>query len=95
MCFYLRFHRKASYYTHTINGALTQLRQIDKVIQTEPIPSITGGITCDKNEIKLLSVPPKLGGLWIPIFAESYQVEYKNSVKLTEGHCTKIINQTQ
>ena len=78
----------------TIKGASTQLRQVDQVIQTEFIPSITGGITRNKDERKLLSLPRKLGGLDIPMFVESFQVEYENSVQLTEGICTKIINHT-
>ena len=44
---------------------------------------------------KLLSLPPKWGGLNIPLFTESCQVEDENPVKLTERLCAKIINQTR
>ena len=59
------------------------------MIQTEFIPSVTGGITSNKEEIKSLLFPPKLGGLGIPIFAESFQVAYENSVKPREEVFTK------
>ena len=39
----------------------------------------------DKGERKSLSLCLKLGGLIIPIFAESCQIKYENSVKHTEG----------
>ena len=54
---------KLIYHMRTIKWASTQLRQVDQVIQTKFIPSITGGITFNKDERKLLSLPPKLGGL--------------------------------
>ena len=41
------------------------------------------------RERKFLSLPTKLGGLGKAIFAESCQVEYENSVELTEGLCSK------
>ena len=91
---------KVTYYMCTIKGASTKFRRVDQVIQVECKPSITGGITCNKDERKLLSLERKLlsrtlklVGLCTLIFAGSCQVEYKNSVKLTKGLCTKMINQ--
>ena len=94
-CFITGFRHKVTYYMRTINGASNQLQSLDQVIQTEFIPSITGGIICNENYRKLLSLPPKLDGLGLPIFAEISQIEYENSVKLTEGLCSKIIQQTR
>ena len=54
------------------------------------MPSITGGITLNKDERKLLYFLPKLGGLGIPKFEESCQVEHEISVNLTEGLRTAI-----
>ena len=42
------------------------------MIQTE---LIRGGITCNKGDRKSLLFLPILGGIDIPTFAESYQVE--------------------
>ena len=89
------FRHKVTYYMRTIHGASNQLKRLDQVIQTEFIPSITGGIICNENDRKLLSLPPKLGGLGLPIFAEISQIEYENSLKLTEGLCSKIIQQSR
>ena len=52
------------------------LRHIDEVITKEFIPVITRGVKCSENERKLLSLPPKLGGLGIPIFSETADFEY-------------------
>ena len=91
---------KVTYYMCIIKEASTKFRRVDQVIQVECKPSIAGGITCNKDERKLLSLERKLPsltlklvGLCILIFAESCRVEYKNSVKLTKGLCTKMINQ--
>ena len=48
----------------TIKGGLTQLRRVKGVIEIVFIPSITGGITCNKDDGRSL-----LGGLDIPALA--------------------------
>ena len=77
----------------TISSASTQLKRLDEVVQSEFIPVITDGVFCNKMERKLIALPPKLGGLGIPIFAETSNDEFENSIKLTECLSTKIINQ--
>ena len=67
-----------------IKGESTQIRRIEKIIETEFMSSTSGGITCTKNERKLLPFSLKLGGLGIPKFEDSYQVEYKISENFTE-----------
>ena len=56
-----------------------QLNQLDEAITSEFIPAITGGIHCSNIKRKLLSLPSKLGGLGIPIFAEISNQEYEYS----------------
>ena len=87
------FKHKLNYCMRTIPGIKNQLKQLDDVISTELIPAITGGITCSNLERKLLSLPPKLGGLGLPIFSEICDIEYANSIMLTEDLRTKIIQQ--
>ena len=77
----------------TISGAEHQLQRLDHVIQTDFIPAITKGTFCNEDGRKLIALPPKLGGLGIPIFSEISQHEFKNSTKLTEKLCSKIIQQ--
>ena len=77
----------------TISSASTQLKRLDEVVQSEFINMITGGVFYNKMKRKLIALPPKLGGLGIPIFAEVNNDEFENSIKLTECLSTKIINQ--
>ena len=90
--FIARFLHKVTHYMRTIKGGLTQLRRVKGVIEIVFIPSITGGISCNKDARMLLPCPPKLCGLGIPKFTQSCQVKYKFSVKLAERLRTKIIS---
>ena len=48
-----------------------------KIILTEFIPAITGGIIIKENERKLLSLAPQAWGLGVPIFEELCEKEYQ------------------
>ena len=57
------------------------LRKVVEVILTEFIPAITGGVVIiTKNDRKLFSLAPLLGGLAIPIFEKLCKREYQNSI---------------
>ena len=77
----------------TIPNISDQLKKFDDVVSTEFLPAITGGINCSDIERKLMSLPPKLGGLGIPIFSEIADQEFNNSVLLSNDLSTKIQNQ--
>ena len=70
-CFIIGFKHKPTYFMRTIPNIGKELKQLDDVVRTEFIPAITGGINCSDLERKLLSFPPKLGGLRIRIFSET------------------------
>ena len=74
----------------TIPGIRKLLRKVDEIILTEFIPAITGGIFITENERKLLSLAPRLGGLVIPIFEELCEIEYQNSIMISEHLCNRI-----
>ena len=76
-CFIAAFKHKPSYIMKTIPDIYDQLNELDEVITSEFIPAITGAIHCSNIERKLLSLPSKLGGLGIPIFAE-FQIKNMN-----------------
>ena len=59
-----------------------QLKELDDVIKTEFLPAITGGINCSDIERRLMSLPPRFGGLGFPILSESSQKEYQFSTIL-------------
>ena len=83
-CFISGYKHKWNYYMRTIPNISNLLRQIDDVITKEFILAVTGGVKCSENEKKLLSLPPKLGGLGIPIFSEASDFEYSNSKMVTK-----------
>ena len=77
----------------TIPNISHQLKQLDEIVRTEFIPAISGCINCSDIERKLLSFPPKFGGLGIPIFSEIADKEYKFSRMISKDLTTNIINQ--
>ena len=77
----------------TIDGIGDFLHQLDYIITTKFIPNITGGIQPTENERLLFSLPPSMGGLGIPIFAEEANNEFKNSIEMTRNLANNITNQ--
>ena len=77
----------------TIPNISSHLKRLDEVITTEFIPAIIGGINCSDIEGKLMSLPPKLGGIGIPIFSVIADKEYEFSQMLSNNIISKIINQ--
>ena len=65
----------------TIQEISKQLQRIDEIIMTEFNPAIMGGIICFQVERTLILLPPKFGGLGIPIFAKLADNEHENSVQ--------------
>ena len=79
----------------TVPNTAAYLQQIDEIVQTELIPAITGGITCSEEERKLLSLPPKLGSLGIPIFSTISDAEFENPKHFTASLQKNIIEQNR
>ena len=92
-CFLSGYKHKFSYHTRTIPGIGKLLRKVDEVILTEFIPAIAGGISITENDRKLLSLAPRLVGLVIPIFEELCEIEYQNSMMISEHLCNGITDQ--
>eukprot|EP00794_Sanderia_malayensis_P005131 gene5131-biopygen4184 len=92
-CFISGYKNKVTFFMRTIPGISENLKQLDQVILTDFIPSFTGRILCTEIQRILLSLPPKLGGLGIPIFSEITDVEYLNSQRLTNSLRQNIFNQ--
>ena len=77
-----RFKHKLIYFMRTIMNTKIQLKELDDVIKTEFLPAITAGINCSDIERRLMSLPPRFGGLGFPILSESSQKEYQFSTIL-------------
>ena len=82
-----------NYYTRTIPNISNDLRQVDEVITNNLLLAITEGITPTSNERQLFALPPSLGGLGIPIFAEQAVIEFENSQNITKYLQNNIIEQ--
>ena len=74
----------------TIPGIRKLLRKVDEIILTEFIPAIKGGIFITENDRNLLSLEIGLGGLGILIFEELCEIEYQNSIMISEHLCNRI-----
>ena len=83
-CFTAGHKHKLNYCMRTIEDIRPSMRRFDDALTTLLISEITGGIIPKPLERKLLSLPPSLGGLGIPIFEETSVVEFENSKSLTE-----------
>ena len=92
-CFLSGYKHKFNYYMRTIPGIGKLSRKVDEVILTEFIPAITGGIFITENDRKLSSLAPRLGTLGIPIFEELCEIEYQNSIMISEHLCNGITDQ--
>ena len=94
-CFISGYKHKLSYCMRTIPDIGHLLKRVDDVILTELILAITGGINVNVAERKLISLPVKYGGLGIPIFSEISNLEYENSMLVTENLRNKINEQVR
>ena len=92
-CFVNGYKHKITYFMRTIDGINKFLDQLDEVITRNLIPNLTGGIQPNELERQLFSLPPSMGGLGIPIFAEQATIEFENSIKMTQSLSNNIINQ--
>ena len=89
------FKHKLSYIMRTIPNAKDALSSIDDAVRLNLLPALMGGHICTDEERLLFSLPPKLGGLGIPIFKLISDREYYYSRKLTESTIAVIKQQTQ
>ena len=82
-----------TYIFRTIPGIKHLLQPLENAIKDHFIPAITRNHLCNEYEWRLLSLPPKMGGLGIIIPMEIAEVEFENSCKLTKSIQDHIILQ--
>ena len=75
---------KLTYFMRTIPGIGQKLKPLDKCITEKLLPSFFGG-QLTPLERKIMSLPPKLGGLGIPILEELAEEEYEMSIAATRN----------
>ena len=69
------------------------LQPVEDVIHHKLIPALCKGRSCNDDELLLLSLPIKLGGLGIPDLKRIAALEYDASKSVTEHIAKKIINE--
>ena len=87
------FCGRLNYFIKTTPNLSTILHELDQVITNELIPAIADGLVVSSEERVLLSLPVKLGGLGIPILAESCKTEYQNSLLVCSQQVAAIVTQ--
>ena len=90
-CFITGFKHKPTYFMRTIPKIGKELKQLDDVYELNSYRNYRR-INCSDFESKLLSFPPKLGGLGIPIFSETAEREYKFSTTISKDLTSRIVN---
>ena len=88
------FRSKLTYFIRTIPEINELLRPLEDIMRNEFIPAITGGIVCSNDERKLLSLPPRLGGMGLTVFSDECDLEYNNSRNITASLRKSIVEQS-
>ena len=78
----------------TIPDICQHLQKLDQYVEKVFIPALIDGHIPSNVERKLLSLPVKLGGMGIVIFADIAKTEYQNSRKIIESLAKLHLEQT-
>ena len=78
----------------TIPDICQHLQKLDQYVEKVFIPAPLDGHIPNKVERKLISLPVKLGGMRIVIFADIAKTEYQNSRSITESLTKLHLEQT-
>ena len=76
---------KVTYTIRTIPDICQHLQKLDKYVEKVFIPALIDGHIPNNVERKLLSLPVKLGGMGIVMFADIAKTEYQNSRNITKS----------
>ena len=79
-----------TYYLRSIPDMENFMQPVEDAIRFKLIPNLTDGHHCSDNERLLLSLPPRLGGLGIPILTKIASEEYQFSKMVTKPLSMKI-----
>ena len=85
---------KVTYTMRTIPDIFQQLQKLNQYVEKVFIPALIDGHIPNNVEKKLLSLPVKLGGMRIVIFADIAKMEYQNSRNITESLIKQHLEQS-
>ena len=77
------YQQNLTYLLRTIPNIEDQLKKIDEVVSHKMISAIIGGHIINNAERVMLSLPIRLGGLGLNIFAETAENECRYSIRIT------------
>ena len=79
------------YFLRTIPNIPHLLLSVKRTMRNKFMPVVTGCHICRDKERVLISLPTSYGGLAIPIFHDTAEIEFMNSSKIT-SELTALIN---
>ncbi len=89
------FAHKFNYVNRTIPNIKEELQPLENIIRHHFIPALCEGRTCNDHERQLLSLPVKMGGLGIINVTEMCDLEFQQSIKVTQNLVRNIANQNE
>ena len=78
----------------TMPSSESELSSLDEFLEKCFLPALTGRASFTRDEMVLLRLPARLGGIGLPDFARMVATELEASLKMTEGQVKEIILQS-
>ncbi|MCH2405735.1 MAG: hypothetical protein MK200_06040, partial [Nitrosopumilus sp.] len=88
------FQHKFTFTMRTIPDISAGFKRLDDVITNKLIKNIFNR-ECTEIERKLFALPVRLGGLGMNVLSEMCEIQYKNSVAVTESLVENVVNQQE
>ena len=77
------YQHKLTYFLRTIPSIENEMEKVDEIVRHRLIPPINGGHIINDQERVILSLPPRLGGMGLKVFAKAASTEHQNSTLIT------------
>ena len=85
------YQHKLTYFLRTISGIEEELKKVDQVVRHKLIPAIIGGHIIDDNDRLMMSLPTRLGGMGLKIYAETAALDHQDSMHITTSLQNQIL----
>ena len=86
---------KFTYHLGSVPGMEDHVKPVEDAIRNKLLPALTDGHHFSDKDRLLLSLPPKLGGLGIPIMTKTAAEEHQFSQMLTKSLSSRIYKQEE
>ena len=85
------YQHKMTCFLRNIPGIAEEMRQVDEVVRHRLIPAIIGGHIINDDERRMLSLPPRLGGLGLKVLEEEAEIYFRDSMGITSSLQNQIL----